>query len=229
MSNFTSGFLSGFIYLLVVFSSVSVLYIFDLFQYIKNRSFKPVMIRSSFFVSCFNGKEKYIFPFVSLLIVICIIFSVFTSGKSFDSNNKIAFPSVNAGIKSSELPNLEDYYTWDFTVRSFPYKSLNDLNNSENVKLSRFKKNEGVVTEYFEEMSFSDSYKDTVYNKIDLLSFNAFEKIMKKQGENFNAGYSSNGSHHLNLFCIIITFIQFVLILVYTFWIISNRKIRGRK
>ena len=79
---------------------------------------------------------------------------------------------------------------------------------------------------------YSEAYEERVNSKIDLLPFNAFEKIMKKQGSLFSAGYASNGSHRLNLFSIIISFIQFSVLLIYFAWILINKKSkkgRGRR
>lgn len=228
VSVFTSGFFSGFVFLLVLLSEISILYLFRKIQitaYQKSH-FNPVMIRSSRVIPLFLGKENIVFGLLLGLSALSFVFSILTSGPSVGENfgTKIYFPSVTSSSKNENLPDLKDYYKWDFAVRSFPYQSLNSLHySSENTSISRFTKEGNEISQKKDIFQFSEQYEESVYNKIDLLPFNAFEKIMKKQGEDFRAGYSSNGSHHLSLFCIIISFMQFTLTLFYFAWMLINK------
>ncbi len=237
LSVFSSGFVSGLIFILLLLSEYSYFYLFrkvKILQYKKNH-FNPVMIRSSFSVPLYGGKEKIIFGTLLGLTVLSFGFSVLSSGGTDNSasGGSISLPSVSAARKSADLPDLEEYYLWDYEIRSFPYKSVNYVyENASGTEFSRFEKNGDSVVYSKDVLEYSPSYAENVYNGIDLLQFNAFEKIMKKQGESFSAGYASNGSHRLSLFCIIISFIQFAIILIsFAFLLIKStgKAKRGRK
>jgi len=227
ISSFSSGFVTGFVFMLLLLSEAFIFYIyrsFKIISYKKNR-FNPVMIRSSFSVKQYSGKENIIFGVLIFFTVAAFIFSLSTGGNVSEKENRLSFPSVSASQKSENLPSLKDYYYFDYSVKSFPYISLNNSKNND-VHISRFQKEGDKIVQYSDILEYSEAYEESVYNKIDLLQFNAFEKIMKKQGAGFSAGYASNGSHRLNLFCIIISFLQFSVILIYFAWILINKKPR---
>lgn len=233
-----SGFRISVTFVLLFLAEYSVLFIFRQFQIVryKKNHFNPVMIRSSFSIPQYSGKEWLVFGSLLFFTVFSFCFSIMNSGLSGSkkslSSGKVLLPSVSASQKSAELPELNDYYQWDFLVRSYPYRSLNKTTDMDSVSISRFEKTSGKIEKSVDSLEYSENYREGVYNRIELLPFNAFEKIMKKQGQDFSAGYSSNGSHRLSLFCIIISFIQFTIILAYFAWIMisdKNVKRRGRK
>ncbi|MCQ2585505.1 MAG: hypothetical protein MJ185_07935 [Treponema sp.] len=233
VSCFSSGFIAGFVFMLLILAEYGIFHFYRHVQIIryKKSHFNPVMIRSSFAVKQYSGKESLIFGIMVLFTVLSFIFSVLINGNVSESNGKIAFPSVSASQKSEKLPDLKDYYAFDFSVRSFPYRSLNK-EYSQTANISRFHGENGQIVQSSDFFEYSEAYEERVNSSIDLLQFNAFEKIMKKQGNLFSAGYASNGSHRLNLFCIIISFIQFSVLLIYFVWILINKKPkkgRGRR
>lgn len=229
VSCFSTGLVAGSVFALSLIAEISVLLLFRNYQIInyKKTHFHPVMIRSSFKIPLYGGKEIPIYSLLIFLFAGSFVFSVFQTNNTSSSvsSKGVLLPSANSSSKSDQLPVLEDFYKWDYSVRSFPYHSLNSETDSLGpVKFSRFQNSNGRLEESLTEMEYTPEYKEGVYNKIDSLQFDAFEKIMKKQGEDFSAGYSSNGSHRLSLFCIIISFIQFSIILVYFAWILLHKK-----
>lgn len=232
---------SALVLILLVVSQIAV---FFLYRYIKVVTYKPsrfnpVMIRSSFFIPAYSGKENLVFGFLAGFSLLSIIFSLLTfnvSGSGAQADDKIALPSASAVQKSAELPNLEDYYQWDYMIRTFPQRSLNqDQDFLSPVRVTKYESENGRIVETFQDLSYDQNYKDMRYGTIDSLPFNALEKVLKKQGEDSRAGYSSNGSYRISLFCIIITFVQFSMIVVYFAWILINKEKkmkfsdRGRK
>ena len=233
VSCFSSGFVSGLVFIFLILSEYGILHFYRQIQIIryKKSHFNPVMIRSSFAVKQYSGKENLVFGVMVLFTVLSFIFTVLINGNISESDGKIFLPSVSASQKSDSLPDLKDYYAFDFSVRSFPYRSLNG-DNLQGASISRFTSEKGKIMQSTDFFEYSEAYEERVNSKIDLLPFNAFEKIMKKQGSLFSAGYASNGSHRLNLFSIIISFIQFSVLLIYFAWILINKKSkkgRGRR
>lgn len=241
ISIISSGFLATIIFILLICSEISVFYIYRLVKVLayKPARFNPVMIRSSFSVPLYGGKEKLIFGILSGFTLISFVFSLLffnvSSGGENTSGSPV-LPSVNAREKSAELPELEEYYQWNFIVAAFPYRSLNESGFYGNVlspvKISSYKNENGRIIEENKILEYSENFKNTIYGSIDNLNFNALEKVLKKQGEASVFGYVSNGSYRLSLFCIIITFLEFSLIILYFCWILINinkKQGRGRK
>lgn len=233
----SSGFLAALVFVLLIISELSVFYLYRHVQVktYKASRFNPVMIRSSFAVPLYGGKENLVFGILSVFTLISFVFSLLffnVSSGGENSSSSPALPSVNAREKSFDLPELEEFYQWNFIVSSFPYRSLNEsgLNGTvlSPVKISSFQKENGRIVEDDYILEYSDAYRNSVYGSIDSLNFNALEKILKKQGESSVFGYASNGSYRLSLFCIIITFLEFTLIILYFSWILINKSLRNR-
>lgn len=232
-SSFSTSLAAGLIFILTLAASASV---FVIFVYVKTMiarksEFQPVMIRSAWKIPKFNGREKIIFPVSVGLCFLVFIFSLFSLDVSAGSKgSRIALPSSTVSSGARELPELDDYYKWNYMVQTYPYRNLNEDKGDQlsPVEYSRFSEQNGIVSEYRETFVFDSEYKDIVYGSIDSLPFYAVEKIMKKQGENFKAGYSVTGSYHLGLFTIIISLIQvFLLVLFFTGFMLNIR--RGKK
>lgn len=225
---FFSSLSAGFSFIGLLLGTVASIFLYDFLFTLKDNKtgFQPVLIRSSKKIKPYNGKERILFPSSMGLIIIVFVFSLF----SFDSGNsssskKISLPSSIVSSQNPDFPKLQDYYRWNYSVQTFQYRSLNGTSFSDEVSFSRFEENDGHITEKVQVFPFDSNFCDRVYGQIDALPFNAIEKVMKKQGEDFSAGWSVSGSHQNNIYCIIISLMQFILISIYFVGLIlkSNR------
>ena len=222
---FSSSLASGFLYLLALIGTTAALtacwYTED---FLRNRKpFVPVYIRSAKRVSIFAGKIFTIMNVVTGAVALFILLIFVTSSNSINNNSsKLLFPA-SAAITDSKLPQFEDYYKWNWNVKTYPYKSLNksaDINDAENetVQFSAFVENEetGIITEQVTTLKYDNSFKKEVYEGIDELKFDSVEKLMKSEGEGFSGGYTAASSYQINIFGIIMCFIcLFILLFIY--------------
>lgn len=222
---FSSSLASGFLYLLALIGTTAALtacwYTEDFLR--KRKPFVPVYIRSAKRVSIFAGKIFTIMNVVTGAVALFILLIFVTSSNSINNNSsKLLFPA-SAAINDSKLPQFEDYYKWNWNVKTYPYKSLNksaDINDAENetVQFSAFVENEetGIITEQVTTLKYDNSFKKEVYEGIDELKFDSVEKLMKSEGEGFSGGYTAASSYQINIFGIIMCFIcLFILLFIY--------------
>lgn len=225
ISSFSISLFAGLLFISAIAATIALLISFSCLEdFIRNRKpFVPVYIRSAKRVSLFAGKAfismSLVTASVSLLIILIFITSS-TSIKSSASNSKLLFPGSTA-FSDSSLPQFEEYYKWNWEVKTAPYKSLNSTSSDEKentVTFSSFVENEntGIISEKKNILKYDDSFKKQVYEEIDSLQFDSVEKIMKSEGENFNGGYTAASSYQITLFGIIMCFIcLFILLFIY--------------
>ena len=231
VNSFFSSISAGFCFIALITCVSAFLIISDSVNSLHDQkmSFRPVLIRSSKKIKVFNGKEKILFPVSIGLIVFSFVFSLFSFDITDSASKKISLPSSAASIKNSDFPVMEDYYNWYYSVQTFPYQSLNnDFYDSSSVSYNRYIQDDGKIIEKEQSYIMNQDFCDIVYGQIDSLKFNAFEKIMKKQGDDYYAGWSVTGSHQNNIFSIIISFMQFMLISIYFVGLLFKSN-RGRK
>ncbi len=217
---FSSSLATGFLFILSAFGTVSALMSCMIFEdYLRNRKpFVPVYIRSAKRVSLFAGKAFTSMSIVSgtALLFIILIFVTSSNSISTTSSSKLLFPSFSRSADSS-LPQMEEFYKWNWNVRTFPYTSLNSnsSNNENQVSFKSYVENAdtGIITEENVTLTYDDSFKRDVYDGIDLLQFDAVEKIMKSENSDFSGGYSAASSFQINLFGIIMSFICLCILL----------------
>ena len=218
---FSSSIASGFIFILALIGTVAALAAcFFAEDFIRNKKpFVPVYIRSAKRVSLFAGKAFISMSIVTGAVALFIILIFITSSGSINTSSaKILYPG-KAGNAEASLPQFEDYYEWNWNVRTTPYKSLNEnADENEVVNFSYFVEDEktGIISEQTTTMKYDDSFRHEVYDNIDKLPFNSVEKVMKSEGENFCGGYTATSSYQIGLFGIIMCFIcLFILLFMY--------------
>ena len=219
---FSSSISSGFLFLLAALGTFAALiscwYTEDFLR--NKKPFVPVYIRSAKRVSVFAGKTFTILSIVTGAVLLFILLIFVTSTDSIkNSSTKLLYPA-NANIHDSKLPQFEDYYEWNWNVKTYPYKSLNNSNSSQAdfIQFSDFVENEetGIITEETKTLKYDNAFKKDVYDSIDKLQFDSVEKVMKSEGEDFIAGYTAPSSYQINLFGIIMCFIcLFILLFIY--------------
>lgn len=226
LSVISCGFVTFLLYLLVLISILSIIFCYSFVEdFFRNKkSFIPVLIKPAKFISIFAKKTKQILLIcIGTVSVIVALFFLSFSDTVNTHFTKLLLPSAN-GIQSENLPQLEDYYEWNWKIQSYPYKSLNYENDDYLVEFSSYKENEaGLVEEQTQQLIYNQQYKDNVYNNIDNLPFNSIEKVMKSEGNNFKSGYSSTSNYQTNIFGIIMMFIcLFMLLFIYISIIIGK-------
>ena len=217
---FSSSLASGFLFILAICGTAAALescYLGE--EYFRNKkAFVPVYIRSAKRVSLFAGKVFTSMNVVTGAVALFIILIFITSTDTIkNSSAKLLFPA-SSSIKDSNLPEFEEYYKWNWNVKTYPYKSLNENYSEDEIEFSSFVENQdtGIINEQITRMKYDNSFKRQVYEDIDQLKFDSVEKVMKSEGENFSGGYTATSSYQINLFGIIMCFIcLFILLFIY--------------
>ena len=222
VSAFSGSLISGFLFIAAITGTCSALLeikeIEDLIR--SKKPFIPVLIRPAKSISIFAGKAFTILGVSTSAAILIIALFFLTSTDSVKSrSSKLLLPSASS-IHNEELPQFEEFYRWNWNVRTAPYKSLNANNSNQEdfIEFSTFTEHPetGIISEQIETMHYDDSFRKEVYNGIDSLKFNSVEKVMKSEGADFTAGYSALSSSHINLFGIIMMFIcLFILLFIY--------------
>ena len=226
LCTFSSSIASGFLFLAAFAGTASALltchYVESFFR--NKKPFVPVYIRSARRVSLFAGRALSSMSIVTGATLLFVLLIFITSSNSVKTtSSKILFPAAS-GFHDKALPQFEDYYKWTWNVKTLPYRTLNDSDSKsesqdENqVTFSSFVENEstGIITEEKTVMKYDDSFRKEAFDNIDKLQFDSVEKMMKSEGENFSAGYTSASSYQINLFGIIMCFIcLFILLFIY--------------
>ena len=215
---FSVSLLSGIFYIIVIagtFCSILTASNFD--KKIKSRyEFQPVMIRSAKRVSVYGGKSNIVLPLVLVCTVGIIAYFVLGSFHIGGTKNKesILLPGKTE-TADSKLPLLEDYYRWNWNVRTAPYKSLNDNGeyDENHVVFPEYVEEDGIIKQNNRTMYYNKNFKKEVYDNIDQLDFYSIETVIKDQGNDFLAGYTKSASYNVSIFGIIMMIICFCMLL----------------
>lgn len=219
ISGFSCSLKTGFSGIIMISGCGSVFVLYSILESFINskKSFNPVYIKKAKKVSMFAKKEKIVLPAAVGGILICIILVLINSFFSLNvKNSKIMVPS-SKGIASAEIPSMNDYYDFIWNVKSAPYTSLNYKNNSNtSFSFPKYIYENGIVREYAIQGSYDESFKQQVFDEIDILPFNSIESVMKSQNKDFEGHYASTSAINTNLFSVIIIFISmFILLFMY--------------
>lgn len=222
---FAGSVRSGLMFLIAVLGSagalISYFYADDFLR--SRKAFVPVYIRSAKRISIFAGKAFTTMTIVTGAAILFVAIFLLTSSDSVRSRiSKLLLPAATS-YQSEELPQLDEYYRWNWNLLTYPYISLNNgsasvIDGTETVEFQHFVENEstGIIENTSESISYDQAFKDSVYDGIDSLKFNSLEKVMKSEGHDFNAGFTATNSNQINLFGIIMCFIcLFVLLFIY--------------
>ncbi|MCQ2592709.1 MAG: hypothetical protein MJ188_07980 [Treponema sp.] len=232
VSAFSSSLLSGVFYIVTLASVFCTIFLYDeIVNFLDTkRHFSFVYIRPAKMLSIFgtNRNKKFIMPVtVGIAALILLYFAFNSSALINNKNTKMLIPGA-AEKQSEKLPNLEDYYAWNWNVITSPYKSLNKSYNSDYVVFPRYVEDEqGIISEENSIIYFNDDFKQSLLSEIDNFNFNSIEGILKEQGESFKCGYVSTGAYHVTIFSVIIMLICFAMLLFIYFSVMIKKG--GRK
>ena len=200
--------------------------------------FTAVKIIPAKYISIFSGKRSFVMMSVTAAMVIILATLLLSNtiiGESVN-NNQVLLPSANGNAKlfneknenaeEKNLPKLEDYYRWTWNVKTFPYKSINNKENDDIVSFYDYEEKDGVILQNTKTFVYDDNYKNSVYNEIDNLNFNSVETLLKSQNNIDNAGYSASGISSVNLFCLAMCIICFIILLFIYFSIIIKKGVK---
>ena len=215
---FSVSFVSGLFYLIIIAGTLCSILTASAVE--KRRfskyEFQPVLIRSAKRVSSYGGKSGIVLPL--LLAGVVIIFAYFVLGSFHLAGTKnkdnLLLPGKTQ-VSDAKLPVLEDYYRWNWNVRTAPYKSLNNNGeyDDEHVVYPQFVEEDGIISQRNLTMYYNQSFKNEVYNNIDNLDFYSIEAVVKDQGKDFLAGYTKAASYNVSIFSIIMMIICFCMLL----------------
>ncbi|MCR4735797.1 MAG: hypothetical protein K5829_12430 [Treponema sp.] len=212
---FSASISAGLFYILTILGSASVILFYLYLEeiYYSRLSFTPVMIRPARMISPYAGKKKLVL-FSSIIVTgLVIIFFMLTSSGNFSLKTSSIELPAESKQRDESLPQLEDYYKWNWNVTSYPYKSLNTNDDENSIMYPRFIYSNGIISEKKEVMIYNDAYKEKVFNQIDELNYNSIEKVIKSQNADFVPGYKTSGSYQVNIFSVICMFICFTMLL----------------
>ena len=218
---FSSSISSGLLFFAAAAGTTAALvFCWQTEEFLRNqKAFVPVYIRSAKRVSFFAGKAMTCMSIVTGAAAILVILIFITSSSTVGSSSaKLLFPA-KAALSDNSLPKMEDYYKWNWNVRTYPYKSLNTSSDPDNeITFNTYREDTdtGIISEQTQTLKYDEEFKREVYEGIDTLQFNSVEKIMKSEAEDFSGGYSAASSYQITLFGIIMCFIcLFILLFIY--------------
>ena len=84
---------------------------------------------------------------------------------------------------------------------------------TDTVSYPRFEVKDGIIVPYMQTLKYDESFKNSVYDSIDNLDFYSIESVIKRQGEDFKAGYTNSASYNVSFFSIIMMIICFTMLL----------------
>ena len=206
---FSSPILSIF-YVLALFSSASLVYLYRICEKKKNASFafNPVFIRSAKMLPIL-GRNGFRFLLV-LLGAIAAIFAVFSiSGNVSNFAASTSLPSLPSPVARSqeELVSIKDFAAWSFDALTFPFKKI----GSENLDSNSYPQEGEVVaiTDYIEETNpdgtsrivpvrtpaytFDSEFRENIYKSVEKMDSSSLEKMLLRQGKNACFGYAKSG------------------------------------
>lgn len=228
ISAFTVSLLSGFFYIILIAGTLcSILAACNIEQKRSARyDFQPVLIISAKRAGNYGGKSNIVLPLVltaSVIIIAYFILGSFHIGGGKNKDN-LLLPGKTAQ-QDIKLPRLEDYYRWNWNVRTAPYKSLNENGEYDENHLvyPRFVEEDGIIIQKNLTMYYNQSFKQEVFDNIENLDFYSIEAVLKEQGNDFFAGYTKAASYNVSIFGIIMIFICFsMLLFIYFFAMIRK-------
>lgn len=223
--SFSYSIKTGFIFLLSLVGALSAILLYSDIEHKKTKSysFQPVFIRPASKVSKFAGKGKLVL-LVIMSFYILIFFSSFITTSDYSVNSKsVLLPAANS--KKNELPTLEDYSRWRWSIDSFPYKSLNSYQSDDEIIFSEFSEKNNIIVETKKTFSYDEKYRNNIYEEVESLPFNAIEKMLLSQKNPINPGFSKSNrtKSQINIFYIVIALCTFSSLLVIYFRFEKNR------
>ena len=183
-----------------------------------------------YYKSSFSNSYIYNY-FFSICCEYCLIFLI-TSLVSSKTNSASKFSKIllpgKAGVESEQLPQLEDYYQWNWKIKTAPYRSINTKTASDNVDFSSlefpyYEEEDGKIVLKTKKLTYDDSFKENAFSDIENFGFNSLENVMKSEGGASKFSYVSLNSYNINFISIIMILICFfILLFIYISCIIKR-------
>lgn len=215
---FACSLKSGLLFLVCAAGSLSLIYDYELVNdFFKSKNiFNPVYIRPAKTVSIYANKQKKVLSLLTGGVFVIFIICVLSLTNVINiSTAKVQLPAAK-GFSSEELPDLEEYCRWNWNVKTYPYKSINKMENPDEVNYHRFVENNGIVTEAIQTMQFNQDFKNEALQEIENFPFDSIEKVLVLQGKDVNPGYAVTTSYQIGIFGIIMCLCGlFVLLFLY--------------
>lgn len=208
----------------------------DIEEYLcRKRPFQSIFILPAKRIELFTEKTFFLLPLSILIVLIFLVTSLISSKSNPASKfSKILLPG-KASVQSQELPQLEDYYRWNWEIKTAPYRSINSENMAENKDYSKvefpyYEEENGKIVLKTKTLSFDESFKESAYSDIEELGFNSLENVMKSEGISSKFSYVSLNSYSINFISIIMILICFfILLFIYISSIIKRGLNRNTK
>ena len=227
-SAFSVSFMTGLFYIVLIAGTLCAVLTAASFEKKLNSryAFQPVLIRSAKRISVYGGKSNVVLPVILIAAVVIIAYFVLGSFHIAGTKNKdsLLLPG-KTDVADKKLPLIEDYFRWNWNVRTAPYKSLNSNGeyDDEHVVYPEFVEEDGIITQKNLTMYYNQSFKQEVSESIEGLDFYSIEKVIKDQGNDFMAGYTKAASYNVSIFSIIMMIICFCMLLFIYFSAIISK------
>jgi len=185
-------------------------------KYDQKYSFIPVMICAADTAQFRTKKAKHGMAACAVFIIILTVVLLVSADFS-NTSKRLQLPSAQSGSITGRFPSLDDYIVWCWDARTMPYRSLHSSDkesmsrrpkDGDTVEFPRYTDNEKGISENNMSIKFNASFRTESLAQIDDLKFPAVEKLLKKQGKLFHAGYTfqSSGGGTMYLVLMIISF-----------------------
>ncbi|MCK9168974.1 MAG: hypothetical protein M0P01_01015 [Treponema sp.] len=227
----------GLIFAAVVTGTAAVMYVLLQAGRKKNKkySFVPVMISVADATLFKTKKAKHGLAACAVFIILLTSILLFSADFSHPST-RMQLPSARAGGIVDSFPSLDDYVVWCWKAKTAPYRSLNSFEKTETEKpkdgdtvvFPQYAENKNGITESDVSLRFDSLFRKDMLAQIDNLNFPAVEKLLKKQGKFFHAGYavSLSGGGTMYLVLMIISF--FIPLFFFTNMLLDDRWSKNR-
>ncbi|WP_027727627.1 hypothetical protein [Treponema sp. C6A8] len=198
--------------------------------------FQSLFILPAKRIDYFSNKAFLILPVSVLAVFMFLMVSLVTTRTSAGSHlSKITLPG-KSGALSSELPQFDGYYKWNWKIQTSPYVSLNSSggNDSSDIKLSQkiefpyYEESDQKIEVKTKSFVFDEAFCNNSYNQIDNLYGNSVERILKSEGKDSTFGYVSLNSYSMSTLSIIMILICFFILLFIYISSIIKKDSRGR-
>lgn len=212
---FSNSVYSGLFFIMICVSTGLIIW----FEHIKEKeilskqTYTFLLIRNARQTPLFGGKKKKVLLTVSICVLSIFVSFILNSTQSFSGHFARVLLPGESSISSKELVNLDDYYSWNWKIKTSPYKSLNVSNNTNTVVYPDYVKKDGKIVRNDITWTFNQSFKDTVYSDIDNLDFYSIEQVLKSQGKDSSYGFTASSSYNVTIFSIILMILSVIMLI----------------
>ena len=195
-SSIVTGLLGVELFLAVAMSFVLMKALHDYKEYRSAFTFLPIFSAWQIPV-VYKKTSRFVLGTILPLSALLALFFVSTFVTTVSSVQGLSIPTPD-GSGASSLPSAEDYYSWVWRNKVFPYRSLNDSSpneepkNGERVTISRFMQTERGIQKSVDTLfTYNDKFRNGLKDEIRKLDYGAIEKLMISQGDGVSVSYGS--------------------------------------